>query len=156
MRGDWDDIRARCSERYLAHAAESGRKLDKLRGSYEALFGDIGPGGLDYSAAHSGVPYADAIPDEVARMLDMRRRYDEEFEGYRREVDEAARIVRALDDAEQAEAVTLRHLIGGTWAEVSHALGCSRSTAMRRCEAGLVALYPAIPFQWQVPSHPAI
>lgn len=153
---EWDKVRAEKSSAYLRAAQAAAAKLAGIEDRYEALFGDMGPGGIDYTKPLAGIPYADAIPDEVAQLLEVKRQYESERESYLRIVAEASAVVMRIADPDQAEAVTRRYLMRETWTEVAAAMGVHKSTAQRRAERGLVAMYEHLPHTWQLPHHSAL
>ena len=146
------------AEAWLRHVLRLGNRCRALRAEIEAQR-ELASGlrGLDYSApAVSASPTADTIPNAVSRLLDGIRDYCTELQEYASEQEAAHKALKGLEDAREAECLTLYYLCGRKWSEVARSMDYSVDTVMELRRSGLLHAYDVMPLEWRDPMHPAV
>lgn len=115
--------------------------IERLRGQLELTGAALG---VRVSQSQGG----DALPDGVAKLFDLIRRYCDELVGY---ADEVQVFNLAIDHLEplQAEVLALRYLELLEWKQIADRIGYSEQHTYRVREAALIGLYDHMPEAWR-------
>ena len=112
--------------------------------------------GVDYSRAVVATsPNGDAVPDAVARLLDLIGEACAELAECAERQDEARRCLRELGGME-ADVLTLRYLLALPWKEVGAKMGYSADWAKHAGSDALFCFYDYMPAHRRDPEHRAI
>lgn len=155
---EFERYRAEQAEAWLRHVLRLGNRCRALRAEIEAqreLAGGLR--GLDYSSpAVSASPTQDSIPNAVSRLLDGIQEYCTELAGYVSEQEAAHKALQRLEDAREAECLTLYYICGKKWSEVAKAMSYSLDTVMSIRRSALLHAYDVMPLDRRDPMHPAL
>lgn len=146
------------AEAWLRHVLRLGNRCRALRAEIEAQR-ELASGlrGLDYSSpAVSASPTADTVPNAVSRLLDGIQDYCTELAGYVGEQEAAHKALQRLEDAREAECLTLYYICGYKWSAVAKSMSYSYESVMALRRSGLLHAYDVMPLEWRDPMHPAV
>lgn len=156
MTVEFDQLRRSCARAYLEHVRAERIKLDALRDELEFERESMGPKGIRLDKSGGSSPYADAIPDAVARLEAMAAEYSERERGYIEASERAREAISSASSPKGASVLLRRYLLSKQWCEVAADVGCSKSTALRLHDEALLDVYEAMPFEWRIPRQPAV
>lgn len=93
-------------------------------------------------------PSADAIPDNVAELVDMVREYSAELSQYVRVVKEFERVIARLWP-QYENVLELRYVQGKKWDEIAEAAAYSGKYIFDVHRLALIGLYDVMPVFWR-------
>lgn len=112
--------------------------------------------GIDYSkVAVATSPYGDAVPDAVARLLELIGEACSELAECAERQDEARKCLREMGGRE-ADVLTLRYLLAMSWKEVGARIGYSTARLKELHRDALFCFYEYMPHYQRAPEYKAI
>lgn len=153
---EYNELRRSCARAYMEHVRSARVRADALRDEIDMERESMAPKGMRFDRIGKSSPYADAIPDGVARIDGMVSRYTEQLREYMAEAEEAHDMLASLPDPRHAAVLTRRYVLGCSWCEVAADMGMAERSARRLGESALLELYPNLPAAWRVPCQPAV
>lgn len=156
MTEEYDELRRSYARAYMEHVRASRARADALRDEIDMERQSMAPKGMRFDRIGKSLPYADAIPDGVARIDGMLSRYAEQMGEYMAEAEAAHDMLAGLQDPRHTAVLTRRYVLGRSWCEVAADMGMAERSARRLGESALLELYPSLPAAWRVPCQPAV
>ena len=156
MTEEYDELRRSCARAYMEHVRASRARADALRDEIDMERQAMGPKGMRFDRIGKSSPYADAIPDGVARIDGMVSRYADQLREYMAEAEAAHDMLALLSDPRHTAVLTRRYMLGRSWCEVAADMGMCERNARRLGDAALAELYPSLPAEWRIPRQPAL
>ena len=98
MTEEYDELRRSCARAYMEHVRASRARADALRDEIDMERQAMGPKGMRFDRIGKSSPYADAIPDGVARIDGMVSRYADQLREYMAEAEAAHDMLALLSD----------------------------------------------------------
>ena len=142
---DYEVMRV-CVYDWLRYVASIGDSLRAIEADIAMQQARLSLMGYDPSRPPSS-PSRDAIPDGVAKLMELRDRWSDEYASMADDVEEAKRICSPEHMARWC--VWLHRVERMTWAGVGRKVGYSEQSARRIAEQGLREIYYAMPEEWR-------
>ena len=142
---DYEVMRV-CVYDWLRYVASIGDSLRAIEADIAMQQARLSLMGYDPSRPPSS-PSRDAIPDGVAKLMELRDRWSDEYASMADDVEEAKRICSPEHMARWC--VWLHRVERMTWAAVGRKVGYSEQSARRIAELGLREIYYAMPEEWR-------
>lgn len=142
---DYEVMRV-CVYDWLRYVASIGDSLRAIEADIAMQQARLSLMGYDPSRPPSS-PSRDAIPDGVAKLMELRDRWSDEYASMADDVEEAKRICSPEHMARWC--VWLHRVERMTWAAVGRKVGYSEQSARRIAEQGLREIYYAMPEEWR-------
>ena len=134
---------------YLDHIRAVGAKLRVINGEIEQLNSQLTLSGIDYNEHVSGgMVNKDAIPDGVARMVELIDEYRAQQLDYVKEQAVFHDVLDALDE-QSALIISQRWIENNPWDQVAEVIGYSRVHVHRLLHAALQEVYVYMPAEYK-------
>ena len=136
-----------CTYEWLRYIASIGDSLRAIEADIATQQARLTLMGYDPSSTRSGGCFKDRMPDGVAKLMELRDRWSDEYAAMADDLEEAKRICSPAHMARWC--VWLHRVERMTWAAVGRKVGYSEQSARRIAEQGLREIYYAMPEEWR-------
>ena len=103
--------------------------------------------GISYEGCGGGSSNKDALPDGVAKLMELREKWSDEYAHCADDLEQARELCKPSNVNRYA--VWLHYVEKITWTSVGGAIGYSERNVRRIAECGIKELYYAMPEEWR-------
>lgn len=159
MTGEWEQYRIDQAAAWLSKVRRVAGYADYMESSADRQL-ELADNlrGIDYSAVRvSTSPTADAIPDAVARHMELAEDFAAIASAARELQSAAAHALSRLPDPTEAECLHRYYIDkAASWDEVGDAMGYTYDGMMKLRKRALLSAYDVMPHSERDPIHPAL
>jgi hypothetical protein len=157
MTPEYRELRIEHAERYLREVRDLAVKHRANDAYIKSLEDDAqGVGGVDYSRVMvQTTPTADAMPNSVALLIDMKREAEADAAEYFERKREARRLLNAMDGT-HGRLLMLRYVTVLPWVSVADVLNYSEDWCRHMLPDALCEFYDYLPHAYRLPEQQAM
>lgn len=141
------EVMKHCVNDYLTYVRSLGDTMRAIEADIAYQNARLNLMGVSYEACGGGSPNKDALPDGVAKLMELREKWSDEYAHCADDLEFARDLCKPSSVGRWI--VWLRIVERETWESVGKRVGYSRTQAIHHASRGMTEIYYAMPEEWR-------